>query len=59
MDIATEMQSGYFRAEPVQDRAAQCHVDLMHRIHPSRQHEAGRLAHDDHFIAGVTILADE
>src|ERR1019366_5974749 len=59
MDIATEMQSGYFRAEFVQDPAAQHHIYVTRRVHPSCQNEAGRFAHDVHFIAGVAILSDE
>ncbi len=59
MDIPTQMQSRDFRAEPVQDRAPQRHIYLMRRVHPSCQHEAACLAHDNHFIAGVTVLSDE
>ena len=59
MEIATAMQSGYFSAELAQDRAAQRHIGLMRRIHPSRQHPAGRLAHDDHLAAGVATLTNE
>ena len=42
-----------------EDLAAQYRARMIGRVHPSRQHESRRLAHDDHFIASLAVFSND